>query len=290
MFVPRKNGKVVQFELSALFAKTAILISGILVLVSIAIFIDYIGIKQKTRSLSKLQNQIVLQQFDVQKINNRLITKRQQLDSYEAFDRKLRLISGLPKAGSRIRYIGGSKNGSEETQSKKLNGDRILESLKKLDLNIKLREISFFQLGSYLDERKEKLSRTPSISPTKGHISSRFGIRKDPFTGKGRFHRGLDIANREYTPIYAPADGIVDNTWTDKDFGMFLVIDHGYNIVTRYAHLAKYEVKAGRRVKRGDIIARMGNTGLRSTGPHLHYEVLINDQHVDPEKYIFWDY
>ena len=71
---------------------------------------------------------------------------------------------------------------------------------------------------------------------------------------------------------------------------MFLVIDHGYNIVTRYAHLAKYEVKAGRRVKRGDIIARMGNTGLRSTGPHLHYEVLINDQHVDPEKYIFWDY
>ncbi len=67
-----------------------------------------------------------------------------------------------------------------------------------------------------------------------------------------------------------------------------MVVDHGYNIVTRYGHLAKAEVKAGRRVKRGDLIARIGNTG-RSTGPHLHYEILINDQYVNPEKFIIWD-
>ncbi len=288
MIIPQKGGRIVKFEISAFLLKMVLLSIVLLVIASSGIFIDYTLIKGKSRNMRELQNSVMLQKISIQKINNMMQSRQKDLVDLEKFDRKLRLISGLQESATRIRYIGNG-NGFNDTRNQQTLDSRVLlMRLQKLDLDTKLREISFFQLGAYLQEQKDKLARTPSIAPTTGHIASRFGKRRDPFTGKTRFHWGFDIANREYTPIYAPADGIVDNTKIEGNLGLFLVIDHGYNIVTRYGHLAKFEVKAGRKVKRGDLIARVGNTG-RSTAPHLHYEVLINDQYVDPEKFIFWD-
>ncbi len=125
----------------------------------------------------------------------------------------------------------------------------------------------------------------PSIFPVEGYLASLFGNRKNPFTGKVSHHNGIDISNREGTPIISPADGIVDNVRMEEDMGLFLVIDHGYNTVTRYGHLERTYVYAGTIVKRGDLIARVGNSG-RSSGPHLHYELLVNDQYVNPMKYL----
>jgi murein DD-endopeptidase MepM/ murein hydrolase activator NlpD len=288
MVIPQKSGKIFKFEISAFLLKLLLLTIVIITIASSGIFVDYTLKKGKSRNMRELQNAIMLQKLSIQNINNMIQSRQNELADLEKFDRKLRLISGLQESGMRIRYIGNGNNYSEVRNQKRLDGRVLLAKLKKLDLDTKLREISFFQLGANLHELKDKLARTPSIPPASGHISSRFGKRRHPFTGKIQFHRGLDIANREYTPIYAPADGIVDNTRTEGDLGLFLVIHHGYNIVTRYGHLAKFEVKAGRKVKRGDLIARIGDTG-RSTAPHLHYEVLINDQYVDPEKFIFWD-
>ncbi|MEK7828495.1 MAG: M23 family metallopeptidase, partial [Deltaproteobacteria bacterium] len=112
-----------------------------------------------------------------------------------------------------------------------------------------------------------------------------FGYRISPFTGLRQMHEGLDIANAVGTPVFAPADGIVSKVDRENGLGKTISINHGYGIVTRYGHFSDIYVHVGKRVKRGEKVAAVGNTG-RSTGPHLHYEVLVNGINVNPEKYI----
>ncbi len=144
---------------------------------------------------------------------------------------------------------------------------------------------SFESLMKSLKSKRNLLAATPSLRPTKGWFSSNFGYRVSPFTGRKEFHKGLDIANRNGTPIIAPADGVVTYSAKKWLIGNMISIDHGYGMVTRYGHLSKMLKKKGSRVKRGEVIALMGNTG-RSTGPHLHYEVRLNGVPVNPAKYI----
>ena len=285
MFIPEKDGHVFRFELSSFFLKASMTVLLVFILGAAGISIDYFMIKAESKQQSSLARTLKLQNVEIQEFNNRLAKKQEDLENLEEFDRKLRLISGLQESTTRIRYIGNNENSIGSENEEEFDEIRVLDRMKQLNLETKLREISFFQLGAYLQERKDKLARTPSIWPTKGHVSSRYGKRIHPFTGKVKFHRGLDISNRRFTPIHAPADGVVVNTFVNGQLGEFLVIDHGYNIVTRYGHLSKYEVQVGQKVKRGDLIARIGNTGL-STAPHLHYEVLVNDRYVNPEKYL----
>lgn len=133
--------------------------------------------------------------------------------------------------------------------------------------------------------QKDLLSATPSIRPTNGWQSSGFGYRTDPFTKRTTMHKGLDFAAGRGTPIYAPADGIVSYVGREGGYGKIVSIDHGYGIVTRYAHNSKIHVKRGQKISRWDKIAEVGSTG-RSSGPHLHYEVRLNGVPVDPENYI----
>ncbi|MDM8526515.1 M23 family metallopeptidase [Desulfococcaceae bacterium HSG8] len=141
-----------------------------------------------------------------------------------------------------------------------------------------------FILGHLL-EKQNILRHTPAIWPIKGFVTSGFGSRKSPFTNKKEFHKGLDIATSEGTPIAATADGTVIYSGSKGSFGKMVVIDHGYGMITRYAHLREILKKRGEDVKKGDIIGEVGNTGM-STGPHLHYEVRLNGTPVDPKKYI----
>jgi murein DD-endopeptidase MepM/ murein hydrolase activator NlpD len=136
-----------------------------------------------------------------------------------------------------------------------------------------------------LEGQRNLLASTPAIRPTSGWTTSRFGRRVSPFTGRKELHKGVDIANREGTVILATANGVVSYAGKKGAMGNIMVIDHGHGIVTRYAHLSKSLKKRGEKVKRGDIIAQMGNSG-RSTGPHLHYEVHLNGVPVNPAKYI----
>lgn len=127
---------------------------------------------------------------------------------------------------------------------------------------------------------------TPSLRPVDGGwISSGFGRRKSPFTGAMEFHSGVDIAAHVGTPVVATAAGTVIFSGYKGALGKAVVIDHGFGIVTRYGHLDKYRVKAGQNVARGEVIGKVGTTG-RSTGPHLHYEVRLNDIPVNAEKYM----
>ena len=131
-------------------------------------------------------------------------------------------------------------------------------------------------------ERREALAAaTPSIWPTVGWLSAGFGSRADPFTGSPGFHQGLDISTDKGRPVVATADGVVESAEWSGNYGNLLVIDHGFGIKTRYGHLASFVARAGAHVQRGDLVGYVGATG-RTTGAHLHYEILANGQLINP--------
>jgi murein DD-endopeptidase MepM/ murein hydrolase activator NlpD len=125
----------------------------------------------------------------------------------------------------------------------------------------------------------------PSTAPVAGPVGSGFGFRTDPFTGRGALHAGLDYPIETGTPIMAAAGGMVVNTTPHAAFGNLVEIDHGNGLMTRYAHASKVLVKTGDLVKRGQQIAQVGNTG-RSTGPHLHFEVLVDSVPQNPARFL----
>jgi murein DD-endopeptidase MepM/ murein hydrolase activator NlpD len=159
------------------------------------------------------------------------------------------------------------------------------EQTRELTLASTHQEKVFESLYEGLKSQRNLLSCTPSVRPTEGWYSSGFGYRISPFTGLREFHKGLDIAGRKGTKIIATADGVVTFIGRNGSYGNMMKIDHGHGMITRYGHIQKALKKRGEAVKRGDVIALMGNTG-RSTGPHLHYEVFLNGLPVNPQKYI----
>jgi murein DD-endopeptidase MepM/ murein hydrolase activator NlpD len=131
-------------------------------------------------------------------------------------------------------------------------------------------------------ERRQALANaTPSLWPVFGWLSGTYGQRTDPFTGDSGFHRGLDISTDRGQPVFATAAGKVVSASYAGDYGNLIIIDHGFGLMTRYGHLSRFQVRAGARVNRGDVIGLVGSTG-RATGPHLHYEVLANGQLLNP--------
>lgn len=162
---------------------------------------------------------------------------------------------------------------------------RLDQELDKLTAEASTQEETLQTLTGYFEDRQALLASAPSIWPVRGWITSDFGYRLDPFTAQHRGHHGMDIANAPGTPIVAPADGTVVYSALGAGYGNVVVIDHGNGIKTRYGHLKKSEVRVGERIKRGQQIAQLGNTG-RSTGPHLHYEVRINGVPENPRKFI----
>jgi len=131
-------------------------------------------------------------------------------------------------------------------------------------------------------ERREQLANaTPSIWPTHGGLTGFFGGRSDPFSGEPEYHTGIDIAAAKGQPVYATADGVVQSASYTGDYGNLIVLKHAFGLATRYGHLSGYHVKVGDIVTRGDLIGYIGSTG-RSTGAHLHYEILVNGQLMNP--------
>ena len=132
-----------------------------------------------------------------------------------------------------------------------------------------------------VERRQELAAATPSIWPAHGWLTGTFGGRSDPFTGEPGFHQGLDISTDKGQPVFATADGSVESASYSGDYGNLVVLKHAFGLSTRYGHLSAFGVKAGQGVKRGDIIGYVGSTG-RSTGAHLHYEILANGKLINP--------
>ncbi len=145
------------------------------------------------------------------------------------------------------------------------------------------------RIETFYADQTALLSHTPSVWPVRGYFSSGFGSRVDPFTGRKDFHPGIDVSAPRGTKAVAPADGVVLAVGRRGAYGLAIIIDHGYGIITRYGHLEGYNVRAGQRVRRGDVIGFVGSTG-RSNAPHLHYEVWLDDKAQNPIHYILDEY
>ena len=136
------------------------------------------------------------------------------------------------------------------------------------------------------EQARKLLLAVPSHAPAVGHLTSVFGTRQSPFNGRLRPHHGIDIAAPHGSPIYAVADGVVVFAGWKGPLGRVVIVHHGFRITTKYAHAASVHVKRGRRVRRGEILGRVGNSG-RSTGTHLHLEVRVSGRPIDPQKLMF---
>ena len=251
------------------------------------------GKHQLQNKLSEQSSLIDRQNKQLQLFAEDINELKASLVSLNDFEQKIRIMANLEhKEGQADLFaIGGSMPDDLETDIEHYeNHDALIkqmhEQADQIEQAADIQKASFDTLLDSLNGKRNILAATPSLRPTTGWISSKFGYRVSPFTGKREMHKGLDIANREKTPIIAPADGKVIYAKQKWLIGNMITIDHGYGMVTRYGHLHSIEVKKGDHIKRGQLIGLMGNTG-RSTGPHLHYELKLNGVPVDPMKYIF---
>ena len=244
------------------------------------------------RKIGDQEEEIRSQRQQIQTFASEINALKNQVVQLNDFEKKIRIIANIEKtpAEESLFGIGGSIPEDINTNLRiNAKHDNLLremhQQLGELDVAFTNQEKGLSDLLNGLEAKKNLLLCTPAIRPCDGWTTSKFGYRESPFTGRKEFHKALDIANRQGTKIIATADGTVIMVENEGMYGNTLVIDHGYGMVSRYAHLNKFLVKKGASVKRGDLIAEMGNTG-RSTGPHLHYEIKLNGLPVNPEKYI----
>ena len=238
-------------------------------------------------------NTLLGQELDIAR--GQLAELQDTLASISRRDRQVRLLAGLEPLDADVQQagIGGPVGQWSEREQLLAEGQVGRAALDlRLDLDGLIRRASlvagsFTEAAESLTSHNDRLSRTPSIMPTAGYLSSRFArARLHPIFHEERPHPGIDISAPMGTPILAAAGGTVIQVGTGTGYGMMVTIDHGYGLVTRYAHLSKALVRIGQRVHRADEIALVGNTGI-VTAPHLHYEVIVNGNQQDPLKFVF---
>lgn len=169
--------------------------------------------------------------------------------------------------------------------------ERLTRSIDLLDRQLYAQSASFDQLRDMASRQEDKLARTPAVLPISVQdytMASGYGYRRDPVYGSTKFHEGLDFSAAPGTNVYATADGTVVHAGWQGHYGNCVDVDHGYNYMTRYAHLRSVAVKEGTKVRRGELLGEVGSTG-KSSGPHLHYEVRFKGQPQNPVNYYFMD-
>jgi murein DD-endopeptidase MepM/ murein hydrolase activator NlpD len=224
-------------------------------------------------------------------------TLRTSLDGLYEKDQRFRLIAGLtPLDDSGLQVGMGSDTAATETAedlplyavdpSAARHTFSVSSEIGALVRRAHLLSFSWREASDTLAEKQDRLAATPSITPTTGYITSGFSAaRMHPLLRFARPHEGVDIVADMGTPIVAAARGRVRFAGVDNAYGRMVEIDHGYGVVTRYAHASVLLVHAGQMVERGDRIARVGQSGL-AMGPHLHYEVIVNGQPTDPRRFL----
>ncbi len=246
--------------------------------------------------ISSQLDEIHHQRKQIQEFASEINTLKAKLLALNSFERKIRIIANIekPNESKGIFGVGGSIPEDLDAQiplrekhySLMRNMHEQVEEIGRASVS---QQENLDSLLKSLEDQHNLLASTPAIRPisrnAKSWVTSRFGYRKSPFTGRREFHKGFDLASRKGTPILATADGVVTFAGKKGLLGMTIVIDHGHGMRTRYGHNHKLLKKKGNRVKRWEPIALMGSTG-RSTGPHTHYEVHLNGIPVNPEKYI----
>jgi len=300
LFVMTNAGTPVrQFTVSkAVLRFLVLLLVGVTAYAAFAVH-DYRRLKQYASDAGQLRNELAnqyeetaTQRKQIQQFAQEINQLKTKLVSLNEFENKIRVIANLEQTDEQSGLFGMGGSIPEDLDAQLPLTERHNSLVREMHLQTQelntatSRQTENFEtlLGN-LEQQVNLLASTPAVRPTNGWNTSGFGYRTSPFTGLREFHKGLDIATRKGTAIHATADGVITFAGRKGLLGNVVIIDHGYGMVTRYGHCEEIDAKANEVVKRGDMIATVGSTG-RSTGPHLHYEVLLNGVPTDPEKYI----
>ena len=302
-----------RMRLRKITLRRALITAVVLIVVQMGIMAHYVVQTSEVSELNTLRTEIVETRGQTKTFSSTIDDMKERMLVMQELNRKLQTMFGLEPdnvGGVEINGQGGeefpydsaaySEPGQQslgvpgpEIQTTPNQGTtqaslvvNIEQGLIWLDRQALKEQQILDDLAATAGQRVERWAATPSIWPVKGHITSKFGPRISPFTGKRAFHSGLDIGSPRGREIRAPASGKVVLAAYDTRLGNFIRINHGFGMETTYGHLSKMLVKYGRKVKRGDIIGLVGSTGKFSTGPHLHYQVAVNDKVVNPVQYI----
>ena len=270
-------------------------IASILVTALILVSIAFRFIPSPQAKLIEIQYQKMKENYDV--LNKQMESAQQQMASLENRDnqvyRSIFAANPLPDS-ARVKLIEQKKEVEKiEAMNDEKLGNELTQTLNNLSARIAFQFDSYAEVEKLIKNQEEKLASLPAIQPVSNRdlnrIASGFGMRIDPVYGTPKMHKGLDFTAQQGTPIYATGNGIVAAAGYRGDgYGNHVEINHGYGYETLYGHMVKIKVRYGQRIKRGEVIGWVGNTG-KSTGPHCHYEVHINGQEVDPVYFFYND-
>jgi murein DD-endopeptidase MepM/ murein hydrolase activator NlpD len=284
--VPHAKAKFRKFQVSVRLTKWVLGALVFLALALVGIVIHYTWINVQIAELKRLRGENLALAAKARAYEENAGRLQERVLTLQDMVTKLGLMAGVEESLPEARLGGVGGLSRLETTAPSLD---IAGSLQDMDQTVSALTEKSSRLQAFFEDQQVLLAATPSIWPVRGYLSASFGNRKDPFTGMPDFHPGIDISTPRGTPVVAPADGVVTFRGVRGAYGKAIVVDHGYGIVTRFAHLDGYDVRPGQRVHRGDVLGFVGNTG-RSTAPHLHYEVWVNDQLRNPIKYILDEY
>ena len=295
LIIPQKKKAVKKITASSRFLKSIAVFSSVVFFFVLYFAVDYVSIKRETAEVRSLRALTDSQKSQLDELSGKISQFEQKMSELQQIDSKIRMLAQdvtrktrvalKPSAGtdrSSPLGVGGSTPdegfGPNRFEAMNSHVERLLEDASH-------QEQSFNDLLDFLKKQKSILAFTPSIWPVQGWVTSEFGFRKSPFTGRRELHKGMDIATKLGKEIVAPADGIVTAVERESGMGNSITINHSNGISTSYGHLLKSVVRKGQVVRRGDIIGFVGSSG-QSTGSHVHYTVLLNGVPVNPRKYL----
>ncbi len=279
IFVPHSSSQK-TFSISFKWLTAVSILAFLLIAGGITIFLASIGVLSNpyrvSRQFSEYEEKLVRleeKNDEMQRQQRYIEALQKNIEQIDQRQQSLAKLTGLDFLQEEI-----SKFDSEDSSEIKQLSSHIQEASEQSE---QLKEIEEF-----VKNRSYIIQNTPMMWPTQGWISSGYGYRQDPMGGRGRsFHDGVDIAAYSGTPVWATANGEVSFSGRRTGYGETVMIDHEFGYETLYAHLQKRHVTAGEEVKKGDLIGYVGRTG-RATGSHLHYEIRVNDETLDPEPYM----
>jgi murein DD-endopeptidase MepM/ murein hydrolase activator NlpD len=255
-----------------------------------SLFFHYITLWRRSSDVARLTNENHKQKENIYQLTKKVESLSERLDKIHTSNNKLQVLAGIKKS-EKIKQVfgtgGGIADGMYEFSKTNLSrlAEQMNEELENMEVEVSDEEENVLKMTDLIEERKSILDSTPSLWPANGWLTSTFGYRTSPFTGKKLMHYGIDIAARRETPIVSPARGIVTFSGTKGNYGKVVIISHGYGFTTMFGHNTANLVKVGDKVERGDVIAYLGSTG-RSTAPHLHYEVRVEGIPTNPIDYM----
>ena len=269
IFVPHAKARFRKITVSSRFLAAAAAASAAIVIAALAFGWAFLSSTRRDGQYRQLLADNARLKTSAAALTGRLQGLSRQLSDFETRTRRLAIVAGLPESGRT------GAGGPLVTEAPGTDFDR-----RSAFLASRLNAVE-----TQFARREEVVSSTPSVAPVRGLLNSGFGARRDPITGAGAFHPGLDISTRRHEPVLATATGVVLKSGWAGDYGNAVEIDHGMGYRTVYGHLDAVLVHAGQKVRRGDRVGLVGSTG-RSTGPHLHYEVRQGDRLLNPLEFI----